>query len=166
MDVPRDGDFEDLEWQVSVYWFYSNVYFEKIEVAVQNEGDTVKFNDEDLRQSSYRVSPDSTTSETHILLSSQSRKVVVYALNNLPVNTPTFKVLLREHQSKKSVVSIIYTVLSSVFTLVLCCICILGCVRCLQKDQDINYDVDEVNPEWDPQQIRYFQMRALERRVA
>ena len=58
---------------------------------------------------------------------------------------------MRENDKKFSIVNIIYSILSSLFTIILCCICIVGCVKCFSKDGDTNYDVDEINPDWDTQ---------------
>lgn len=106
------------------------------------------------------------TSVYHHELSEDATKLTIHTRNVIPVTISTFRIYLTEQDNSVSVVSIIYSVMSSLFSIVLCCICIMGCVRCIQREQETNYDVEEVNPEWDPQQIRYFHMRVLERRMA
>ena len=78
-----------------------------------------------------------------------AKSITLYARNMLKVRGKTFLVHVQEEVSTFNFIANIYTVLSTMFTLTLCCLCVVGCCKCFIGRDQINYDVDEVNPNWD-----------------
>ena len=69
-----------------------------------------------------------------------------------------------ENKDERSWVSNIYTILSAMFTITLCCMCVIGCCKCfLHKGGSIDFEADDADPDWDRDQMRIYQMRRLQR---
>ena len=127
------------------------------------------FDDDTLREKSF-INEGNLTSSAYVNVDNKKYKgVTIYARNNFIVNKKTFKIVLKEESKKSITVRIIYTLVSSLFSMLMCCICVAACCRCMGKtpsSRQTNYEVDIIDPNWDADQIRVYQMRRLQRRLS
>lgn len=142
----------DTEWALYLYRYYSMLYAEEIEISVTSDM-TRFYNDNYLRDRSYMYSGEDTknfTSNFEMNLQEGDKQVDIYTRNVIRVNARTFMVKLAPQKPKSGFMGNIYQILSGLFTLTICCLCIVGCLRCACfNSRNINYNVDEPNPNWD-----------------
>ena len=71
------------------------------------------------------------------------KAITIYARNTLKVRGKTFMVQLLEKPSAGfDFMSNIYTILSFMFALTLCCLCCVGCCKCFLIRGHVDFNVD------------------------
>ena len=125
---------------------------EEIEVVVDS-GIKRFYNDDYLRERSYMYGGQQKknfTSHFVLNLKDNAKKIDIYTRNILKVNQPTYVIRLHQKINESNFMGNIYSILSGLFTLTLCCLCIIGCMRCTcLSNGRINYDVEDPDPNWD-----------------
>lgn len=146
---------ENIKWQVYFYRYYSVLNSETIELVldpINPNHKKVMFDDDTLREKSF-INEGNLTSSAYVNVDNKKYKgVTIYARNNFIVNKKTFKIVLKEESKKSITVRIIYTLVSSLFSMLMCCICVAACCRCTGKtpsSRQTNYEVDIIDPNWD-----------------
>ena len=127
------------------------------------------FTDDFLRDNSYRLEQNNITSKAEYRLPSDIQKIEFHLRNNFEVNGATFKIQLTLQENEYRVIRLIWRVISSLFSLMLCCVCLAACLRCWGKNGaqgDGVYDRDFIDPNWDEDQVRSYQARSLQRRLS
>ena len=59
----------------------------------------------------------------------------------------------------------IYLIISGMFAFTTCVLCTVSIVRCYMRDSHINWNVDDINPHWDEDQVRVYHIRRLQRQI-
>lgn len=91
----------------------------------------------------------------------------LYTRNVAKINGRTFLIELREQQDSFTLMAGIYSIISGAAMLAMMCICAAVCIRCFSKDNGgIDWNVDEIDPNWDVDQIRVYNMRRLQRQMS
>lgn len=145
---------ENIVWTVYIYRYYSILNSETIELDFEQfkfDRHTM-FTDGRLRDKSYISSETNMTSSAYVDVDTDIKSVTVYARNNFIVNKSTFKVVLTEETKAGRAARIIYTVISSLFSVLICLICVAACFRCMGKapaTRSNDYNVGVADPNWD-----------------
>jgi hypothetical protein len=86
----------------------------------------------------------------------------VLVRNNLKVVGKSFKIFLQQDQNAKSWLENILTMSITIVASCLCCCIMAGLVRCyVNKTHNIDFNVDQPNPNWDEDIIRVYYIRRL-----
>jgi len=141
----------------------SGLYTEDIELIMYS---TIErhYDDDYLRQISYRYAsngPNNYTSHATVDVRNSVDRIEIHARNNIGVNGATFKVQVHMKSESTSTAGTIYLVISGLFALTTCVLCTASIVRCYMRDSHINWNVEDINPHWDEDQIRIYHIRRL-----
>lgn len=150
---------KDILWQMTLFRFDSLNRSESVDIKIVKGGEVEYFDNEALIRQSFLFANNGQnfTSHTTLNIKEGATHIEVYALNAFEASAASFKVQITEQQSSFSLVSNIYTILSSLFILTLCCMCVIGCCKCfMHKGGPIDYDAEEADPQWDADQLRVY----------
>lgn len=82
--------------------------------------------------------------------------VDIYARNKLKVDQRTFVVQLSEQTDASPLSTLLIRIIAGLIALTICCSTVVCSIRWLRKRNGLNYDVDEVDPDWDVDQVRVY----------
>lgn len=134
---------QDIDWELIVYRYVSILYMEQLEMVLHSSIKTY-YDDEYLRSRSFIYADNGRnyTSHASFDIKGSATQLDIYARNVLKVKGKTFLVILQEQRGSYSFISSIYSILTFLFTMTLCCLCFVGCCRCFLTKSGIDYNVD------------------------
>ena len=106
------------------------------------------------------------TSHASFDIKGSVKAVDLYTRNVAKINGRTFLIELREKEVRFSFMTGIYSLVSGAAMLACICIFVAVCLRCFSKSSGIDWNVDEIDPNWDVDQIRVYNMRRLQRQMS
>jgi len=160
-ELPLDTD---IVWQLDIYRYSSFYTIETLQVNLVS-GIETQYDDTFLRRNSYIYTDNgigNTTSHRKVDVRRNADSVVVYARNNVEVRGKTFRIYLQKDVNAKSWLENMLSMAITIIASCLCCCVMAGVVRCyVNKTHNIDFNVDEPNPDWDEDIIRVYYIRRL-----
>lgn len=144
----------EFYWELKVSRFQSLLLTEMMNVEITNNRGTKDYDDQWLRKRSYRNTGNYTSRYSSEIgrnsMMNHVQNMYIEVQNMMNSEGPTFEINICQPEEGAWWNRSIYQVLSSMFTITLCCLCCVACARCCRPEPRVpNYNVEAINPNWD-----------------
>lgn len=104
------------------------------------------------------------TSHANIPLKEDAVLVDIYARNNAQMRPNSFMIAFEKYEATTSWMTVMFSSITMIIFVMLMCVCLARCVKDCGGgfSGNINYNVEMVDPNWDDDQRRVYNIRRLQ----